>query len=385
LVKRFDVADSIRKRLKIIYFIKRMVADERVTVGEFESYLPDYKQIGTEIAAYKKRLSVWLSGKELLESKEVTEIRMFLSLKNASAFADKLQDAVSEHLAAFVGVELSGERVVETIFEKFTLVAETADEHLKEFSQDAVDAYFDENNYYKGSISEIDPDKLTRSYERELTKNLNNYSDASLPSEYEKKRLYAFLQDGRRAIEELFACRHKYFFGLFMSTLLFAGVSLVALYFLAQYSVLIKEHSFWVFGAYSAGIIALFFGAYASVAIRYKREIGKIIRKCLAEVVAFLERYKTLAREFEEKLNLMAEIFCLREFLAKRDDAEEEFRTRKRQVEWHRIKTTDILKNMSHFNDFIKDAEAVCESKELTPAEYQHDAEHTPFYQVKLF
>jgi len=292
---------------------------------------------------------------------------------------------MNKQLIEFNAVDISEESVVKETFEKLERVIVLAEEEMEKFSQKDIDAYFDKNNYFEESIDGINPDELTESYEKELTKKLNVYSCTSAPGISEKESLFLLLREAQEKIEELFGCRRAYRFITFMATFLFACISVGGLYYLAQHSTFIKENALYIFGIYNCVTASLFFTVYATMALRYKREIKKIILKCKEFVKNFLVTYRSLAEDFEANLNLMADIACLRDFLDRKKSAEAECEIRKDKLEWHIRKTRDIIDNISHFNDFIKGTNPEKENEEVTPNQYENDAEHTTFYQVKLF
>ena len=379
-----DVADSLLKRLKILFFIKELLAETK-QLDEYNTFIPDYGAIREAVATYRERLRLWYSSKPQVLCEEVDSIKCFDELNNARSFGSELDKMISEQFAEFDSVDIKDEKTVETVYEKLERLVENADEALGEFSRKDSDEYFNEANYSSVSTKSLEPYEITESYERELNKKLNVYEVARAPGTTERERLLRLLSDAKAKIEELYACRRVYFFSTFIITFLVACAGVVLLYFIAQRSVFMKEKTYYIFGIYSAIIAFLFFFAYGIMELRYKAEIKKLIMKSRDAVKEHLDLYKALAMEFEKNLNLMAKIACLREYLDEKKKAEEKCEDTKKRIEWHKKKTDATLRNIGHFDDFCNGAEIQAESKVVTPENYEDDAEHTDFYQINVF
>ena len=121
------------------------------------------------------------------------------------------------------------------------------------------------------------------------------------------------------------------------------------------------------------------------MSFNYKHKIGKLLKICKREVAEFLKNYKIMAEEFEKNLNLMTDYACLKEYLDKKKDIEFLRKNDIKKYNWHKRKVREILDNLCHFNDFVKDAETIKETDDIDFVDFNNDAEHTEFYQMKIF
>ena len=87
----------------------------------------------------------------------------------------------------------------------------------------------------------------------------------------------------------------------------------------------------------------------------------------------------------EENLNNMADYECLIDSLERKQAIEEQREKDYSKYNWHKRKVREILDNFNHFNDYVMGISPIKEEKNISPAEFEHDEEHSDFYQVKIF
>lgn len=385
LIKPMDIADRIRKTLKIVYFIKELIGNTELNISEFKKFSIDEEQIKEIIATYRYRLNSWLSSSFTKEYPVVNDIKVFRHQQNVGSFIERINDIAHGQLTELDDVRGQSYDVVKIVFDKMTAIIKNANGEMERFVQKDTEQYFDEKNYSKGVVAGLDDRLDEETKQKALTEALNQYSKITLPGYTEQLRLEQKLENASKQVDELLDCKKNYSFKAFLGTFLFGSLGVALLYLIAQFSVFVKENSFLIYLAYSAFICIAFFSTYAKFNIDYKRKMSLLLKKCKEEVAEFLRNYKVLAEEFEKNLNAMADYECLIDYLTRKKAVEEQKTKDYSRYNWHKRKVREILDNHNHFNDYIVGITPVKEAKSVSPADFEHDAEHTEFYQMKIF
>jgi len=385
LINPKDIADRIRKTIKIIYFIKEIVNDSDSTILDFDKFSIDEYQIKEIIATYRHRLNSWLSSSFNKEYPLVNDIKVFKHQHNIDGFIEGIDGIVSRQLSELDEVEGQSYDVIKIVFDKMTAIIKNANEEMERFVQKDVEQYFDERNYSKDVVVNLDDRLAEEKKQKELTESLNQYSRITLPGFTEQLRLEQKLENANKQIDELLECKKNYSFKTFLGTFLFGSLGVAMLYLIAQFSVFVKENSFLIYFIYSAFICVAFFSTYAGLGLNYKRKMSKLLKNCKDEVADFLRNYKILAKEFEDNLNIMADYECLKDYLSRKQKVEDERAKDYSKYNWHKRKAREVLDNFNHFNDYVAGISPIREEKTVSPADFEHDEEHSDFYQVKIF
>ena len=124
---------------------------------------------------------------------------------------------------------------------------------------------------------------------------------------------------------------------------------------------------------------------YAFLMNFYKKQISLLLDKCRDEVKAYMEVCKQMAKDFEDNLNAVGKYICYKDFVEKLNKMEKERDTILTKCEWHKRKIETILRNLNHFNDYIKGVQSLSGDESIDLDDFTDDAEHTDFYQMKLF
>lgn len=387
LISPYDIADSITKTIKVIYFIKSLFENERGSVNEYEAFSIEHKKVKEIIATYRKRIERWHSTPFSKNYPSVDNIKCFCGLDNAEEFKFTIDEIVDEQLVKLEIKKNCSVDVAEEVFKKLGSIVEHADDELKKFANKDTEIFLDEKKSYSEiSANDISRDKIDqKNRQKELLNALNKYAPIKIAGVTEQIKLEQRLENISKKIENLLLCKKAYTKKAFLLTFAFAVLGVIALYFMAQVSVFVKDNGFAVYVIYSA-IISVGFGImYIVMSNYYKKQIFLLLKASKQEVKDYLEDYKVIAEEFEKNLNNIAEYICYKDFLDKVESIESLRESDIKKYEWHKRKVNEILSNLRHFNDYIFGTSPVEEGQEIDLTDFNHDAEHTEFYQMKIF
>ena len=219
----------------------------------------------------------------------------------------------------------------------------------------------------------------------DLLEKLNRYELFSPPGMTELISLEQKLEKINDKIHTLLECKKVYKMKAFILTFLFAFIAVIGIYWGVQSGVIMANKAFLTFAVYTAIIGIGFFAIYALLMNFYKKQVFLLLKKCKKEVSEYLTVCKEMALDFDNNVNAVADFVCHNKFIEELEKREAERDITLMKFEWHKRKVREILRNLNHFNDYIKDIRSL-ESKENVKFEnYDNDAEHTEFYQMRFF
>ena len=149
-------------------------------------------------------------------------------------------------------------------------------------------------------------------------------------------------------------------------------------------SIFIKENTWWIFGAYLLVSGAVFGVTYWTVRKQFEKEILFLLGECAIKVKNYLEAFKKIAEDFEKNIQASGQYNCLKRQLDEKAAARKQYQEAMRRYAWHKMKVKQLLRNMIFFESFIGDA-APYEEGTVSLESFDNDAEHTEFYQIKVF
>lgn len=388
---RNDISKDIEAKLRVVYYIKSLTEDDITlkNIPAFDSFNGvDYEHIKRLLVTYRTRLSLWYHDKNSISKKGVCTRHRFMSKTNAdSDFNGEISKLISTQLQS-IAIESRGDiDVINGIFKKLKFISATAREKLDAFAYKESKELFDPTNYSTDSQEEFDlsePAFSDEAEEKRMLETMNQHSPNTLPKFSDENKLAQDLGIINRQINSILDKLNLYKIGSFLISLVLGVLSVAGLYMGAQYSIFIKEHTWHIFGFYCL-VVALCFGiGYFTVKRRYIRHINKLLIECKDKVQKYLENFQKIAKEFEENLQAAANYKCLKKKLCEKKAARKEYQDKVSRYSWHMMKVDQIIKNLDFFSHFIKDAQPY-EETHITLDSFEHDAEHTEFYQVKVF
>jgi len=106
--------------------------------------------------------------------------------------------------------------------------------------------------------------------------------------------------------------------------------------------------------------------------------------QCVDKVANFLRAFLNIAKDFEKNIYAAGRYACLKRQLDEKAAARKKYHETMRKYDWHKMKVQQILRNLAFFQSFIGDAVPYEESA-IALDLFDHDAEHTEFYHLKVF
>jgi hypothetical protein len=207
---------------------------------------------------------------------------------------------------------------------------------------------------------------------------------ANIPDFSAENRLEQELEKTSHQIKQIVENLNAYTLKAFLLTALFALLAIAGLYAGAQYSIFISENTWWIFGVYLLVSGTVFSTAYLTVRRRYKREIATLLGQCVDKVANFLKAFLQIAQDFEKNIYAAGQYNCLKRQLDEKAAARRKYHESTRKYDWHKMKVQQILRNLAFFQSFIGNAVPYDENT-VTLDIFDHDAEHTEFYHLKVF
>lgn len=387
-----DISDDIRAKIKIIYYIKSLIT-KKVTIDKIPKYsdfvFEDFDRVKRLIATYLRRLKLWYYEHSSISQKAVCTRRAFrMSTSAAADYKEEIDDIITKELRTIKVNKVSRIDLVDSVFDKLNIIISRAHDALEVFVTKESKELFNPINYYDIGEYEFSLDEDVsledKREEADVLEHMNNYSPFSLPGYSEENRLEQELEAINTKINCILERLNVYKKRAFLGAFLFSVISVAALYFGTQYSVFLKENTWWVFGLYMVVAAMGFSTAYITVRKRYLKDIEFLLLECKDKVERFLGSFQTVAEEFEANLIVAGEYSCLKDFLEQKRAARDSYQETKRKHTWHMMKVNQIITNFSFFDGFIKNALPYDENP-VTMSSYDHDPEHTEFYQMKVF
>ena len=388
-----DISKEIEEWFKIIYYIKEMIAQkiEPEEMPDFEKYTFDrYNEVRQLIATYRNRLHKWASANAPIDRKGYANHWEFRKTGNAAAaYHDKVNKLINEEVEKIDAGKNDDEAAVEKIFSQFHKIIADAKGDLQDFGATQSACLLDPNNYQKTGENEFDREGLDwedKQQETALLEKMNNPTGdaAKIPDFSAENKLEQDLDNClhyiRQIVQNLEDYKPRFFIGAFLVALL----SVFGIYIGAQYSIFLRENSWWIMLAY-LGVTGLIFGiSYLTVRRKYRKEIESQIADCKIQVTHFLSGYKALATSFEQNTIAAGQYNCLRRELEAKQACREEYKLQMQMYAWHKMKVEQILRDMGFFDGFVGDTQPLEESNAPTIS-LTHDPEHAEFYLMKVF
>lgn len=381
-----DIAGNIRETLRVVYFIKSVIDNPGISLAEAERFRLDHDEVRKIVITYKKRLEEWDNSFFRKEYKTEARKKTFFGLQRAGE-EKLLTQKIKSHFDK-EGLLTSGDPKgnVEGIFEILDKIIYESEQIMKTAADKAIKEVKDESLYREESVGE---DEDVRSQERRLLEEIGSgaLSDVVVeaPGICDRIRMEHWLEGKKKEIDSLRRHKEQYELKSFLKVFAFNLLSVAVLYFIAQYSVFVKDHAFWIYGLYCAVTAVGFSGSFIANLRHYDVSINKIVESVQKKVNNFLIDYDTAIMNFQKNLKMMAEYKCLKEYVDRLDALELEKETDMKKYEWHKQRVREILLNLRHFDDYVDGAEPAEEGVFELNATLDDDVEHSKFYQMKIF
>lgn len=390
-IRRDDLSDDIETRIKIIYYIKALI-EGRHTLDNFLAYedfrFDDYDRVRRLIVTYRARLSKWTCEHTVPSPTGKCKQESFtLSAHAAAEYKTMVDKIIESELKSLSIKNVANVSVVDSIFDRLSNIVSGAWEALETFTAQEAKSLFDPNCYTSGNEEEFPLDQIPAEEslaEKQMLEQINQHSEYNLPDFSAENRLEQELELINRQINHVLDKLSVYRIGAFALSLVFAVLAVAGLYCGAQYSIFLKEDTWWVFLLYTLITGGAFSMAYFTVRRRYCREIEGLLIECKKKVERFLSSFQMIAEEFENNLRTSGQYACMKRYLDAKNAARLAYQQDMKKYFWHKMKVEQILKNLSYFDPFVRDAVPYDENP-ITLESYDHDPEHTEFYQMKVF
>lgn len=391
-----DIADSIKETLGTVYFVKELIENPEKSARDMDNFEIRHEEIREIIATYKDRLGKWYN--DVPFSKEYEKIkkkREFIKLNRAST--ESMLDGIIEKNFDKKGMLLdtddgkgnsaTGKDYVDRIFEILDGIVSEADDRMRSFAQEEVRLFRADSSYNKDvPVNEEENHELKeRQLLEKLGENLAEGIDTWTPGLTEQIRLEHWLEEKKKEADELCKCKRNYELKSFLGIFALNFLSVAVLYFIAQYSVFVQDNAFWIYLVYCLVTGAGFFSSFIANMSHYKRGVEDLVEGVQLKVKVYLEDYEKMMKAFEENLNNAADYICQKELVDKIRAVEQQRESDIRKFEWHKQRVGEILYNLRHFDDYIRDTAPVKENIGVAPDGFDDDIEHTEFYQMKIF
>ncbi len=389
-IVRDDVSEEIETKLKVVYYIKSLT-EEAVslkTMSEYKNFdTPDYEHIKSLLSTYRTRLSLWYNSPcPISQTGKYTEWTFDQKTKANAEYNREVDAIINEQLKDLKTENVGEKSVVDAVFEKLNTIISAAQGKLEAFGIQQANEIHDPSNYRAGVEQEFDLSEPTIEddfEEKQQLERLNKHAIHNLPMFADENRLIQDLEIINNQITQIFsrlkACKIKSFI-----VTLVVGIFVVGGFYLwTQKSVFAKEHTWHIFLGYLAVTLVGFALSYFIVKKKYLKQISELLLESKKLVEKYICAYKEIAKEFEENLEESRKYYCLKKKLMQKEKARNDYNNEMDRYLWHMKKVDEILTNFGFFEHFI---EGVLPQKEdIVFESFEHDAEHTEFYQIKFF
>lgn len=385
-----NLAQQTQQWIKLIYYIKDTIHNKQEPMDYTKYTFDRFDEVRRLIATYRKRLSAWTVAAPPIPEQGSCYHREFRKSGNAAAeYHNKINTRIDEEIKKIGGDKSFDKTSVEKIFDQLHRIMAEAKGDLQDFGKKQSDLLLDPDNYQKVGENEFDLKQDSwedRQAEEKALEKLNKPfgAQAQTPDFSAENLLEQELDVCNNYIQQVIRNLDDYKMKYFIWPLLFALVAVAGIYCGSQYSIFIKENSWWIFGAYLAAVGVVFSTAYFTVRHRYNKEIEKQIKACKDKVTDFMNGYKEMATAFEANTLAAGQYNCLKQELEEKRAAREAYRIQKQQYAWHKMRVEQILRDLTFFDGFVGNA-SPCEESNVTFDSFAHDPEHTEFYLMKVF
>jgi len=388
-IYRTLVAEDIEESLKIIYYIKDMLKEQKLPeeMAPYENYaFEKAEHVRRLLVTYQSRLSLWACAPAPISREGIAAKWEFRASTNAAEDYHNMVYAEIEKELKSLDVR---KKSVDVIFDTLNKHVTTAWQELIKTTERQSALLLNPDSYVKVGDERFDlddSDAEDKMAEAAALAETNQYSPgaADIPDFSAENRLEQELEQINHQINQIVANLNAYTGKSFALTLLFALLAVAGLYVGAQYSIFINENSWWIFGVYLLVSGAVFSIGYLTVRRRYKKEIAKLLGQCVDKVANFLRAFLNIAKDFEKNIYAAGRYACLKRQLDEKAAARKKYHETMRKYDWHKMKVQQILRNLAFFQSFIGDAVPYEESA-IALDLFDHDAEHTEFYHLKVF
>lgn len=390
-ILRNDVSEDIRVNLRVVYYIKHL-ASGKLTLSNMPKYeeldAPDYTHIQRLLATYRVRLSRWYHEPCPI-SKQASCATWNFTPKSSvcSDFKGELNKIISEQLSN-LSVNSSGKlSVVSEVFDKLDKIVSDARERLERFAHQQSQELHNPANYTSAErevFQLVDLPVEDEMRERRQLEQMNLHSPHTLPEFSDENKLHQELDRINTRLQQtakkLEACNRTTFFLCLLSGL----IAVAGLYIGSHISVFVAENSWWVCGLYLLTNLVLFSAGYFSLRNSYVRQMNNQLSDCKRQVEKYLDCFASIADEFDHNLQAAGDYNCLMRKLQEKESARKRYQDDISRYSWHMTKVSQILQNFTYFEHFSQKV-LPYEEESIGIENYDHDAEHTEFYQVKRF
>lgn len=357
----------------------------------FRNFSVDMDEVRQLIVTYKDRLINW-KPPELVPDGGPIETFEYDCQDHSREFAEKLKEVSTEDLRSALepsAKELSEFDLQGKVFSSMDTLIQDVRQILREFCESRIKEMRD---FIDASVP-AEPDRADgiKLLEDEINKErssadaMDKYIQNELPGYPAELKLRQELDLIGRNIRRIGGYLRSMKILAFLLTLIFGVVSVGGYYIALQNTVFEKEDTWKVFGAYTGLFAVLFSSAWASVRVYYNKMIRKELKRCFDLVMEYLQTYIDRAKEFESNLNAAMVHFCNVDENNKKTVQRMKHTDFKRRMQWHRMKIRTILNNLAFFDVFVRGVQPVSEKGVPELKEFEHDAVHSDFYQMKIY
>ena len=397
-----DIAKKIEVVLKIVTYIRDFTdlydsskkLDDRIqmflSTDRFKKHTIDLDEIRRLIVTYKNRLQSW-QPEDSWEEK-TPEMFSHRATENYREFEENVRDVSREDLKKALSPsakELTTYNITDHVFASLDQLLQNVDKLLLSFCEKCVS---DARTFWRqANPTETEaPDHIARTNEEHeaeeaLSAKMNQYTVNELPGFSAELQLRQELDLLGRKIRRYGTYIKKITVFTFAFALAFALAAIGGYYFGVQYTVFIKENTWYVFGGYLLLFLVLFGFTAFFVRHHFRKRINQCLGDSMEMVEIFLANYISRAKEFETNINAAIDYYCRVDADHKQRKLRAEHNALDECVQWHQMKIRKILTNLKFFDGLVGNAEPYEEANVPPLNPYEDDAAHSKFYQMQPF
>lgn len=390
---RLELAEEIEEWLKIVFYVKGLVKERQTPeqMTDYEHYVFDQTDhVRRLLATYRGRLSSWECSPTAIPRQDFCTKWEFRTSSNAAAeYHAEINQTIEKRVKRLNVGGVGSQDLVNGIFRDLNDIVTNAWNNLLALTEEQSKILLDPESYLAVSEEPFQLDESGRedaAAEAAMLEQTNQHSPGAgdIPDFSAENRLEQELELINNQINQILENLNAYSGKAFWLTLLFALLGVGGLYAGAQYSIFIKEHTWDIFVLYLLVCGVAFSTSYIIARLRFKKEIELLLGECVEKVANFLRSFQLIAENFEKNIQAAGQYNCLKRQLDAKAAAREQYHKTMQKYAWHKMKVQQLLRNMAYFESFIGDA---CPYEEGTVALdlFDHDAEHTEFYHLKVF
>ncbi len=402
-----DIAKKLRIMLIICdYLCKLAKAQQELppfrpddTTNDNSQFLKDYNidlhEKAELVATYIKRLGDWLNKnkphEELSDFPELSYDFDYETIDEFMRFRHYINDVMKRFRIRPGFKELAEFDVTEYVIKDLKQTLSESDKMLDDFCDVVVDNAFNwwrqNADYLSEGLNKDNMETQELKQDKKLLEAMNQFTPTRRPGYTEECAMLQDLEAINMRIKEVGARMKSYSPVAFAMTVLFSLASIGICYFVTQYSVFMKENTWSVYGIYLGGLAASFLLPYGILRIQHMRKIKKLLKLCEKRIFDFLEVYSKQAEEFGKNMKAAMNYYCFFTRQCKKAAEKEKHTEKHLKYLWHRPKMEAIITNLSCFKNLIQteNAKAVKENNIPPLKDFEDDAAHSKFYQMKIY